>query len=68
MAFDVMATGDEFCVQSNKSSLNGNEFRWNGTLDQLKSYFAQDLNLSGKWNSRSGGVWLFSAPEFDVKR
>ena len=63
-----MAAVDECSEQLNNFLiLNGDEFRWNGTLDQLKRYFTQGLNLCGKWNSPSGGVWLFSTKEFEVK-
>ena len=48
-------------------SFESDDFRWKGTSDQLKRFFAEDLKLSGKWNSPSGGVWLFSTKEYEVK-
>ena len=48
-------------------TFDGDEFRWTGTCNQLKIYFAEDLKLSGNWTSPSGGVWLFSTDEFQVK-
>ena len=43
------------------------DFRWKGTSDQLKRFFAEDLKLSGKWNSPSGGLWSISTKEYEVK-
>ena len=48
-------------------SFESDDFRWKGTSDQLKRFFAEDLKLSGKWNSPSGGVWSFSTKEYEVK-
>ncbi|CAB3998711.1 Hypothetical predicted protein [Paramuricea clavata] len=48
-------------------TFDGDEFRWTGTHNQLKRYFDEDLKLSGNWTSPSGGVWLFSTDEFQVK-
>ena len=48
-------------------SFESDDFRWKGTSDQLKRFFAEDLKLSGKWKSSSGGVWSFSTKEYEVK-
>ena len=48
-------------------SFEGDDFRWKGTSDQLKRFFAEDLKFSGKLTSPSGGVWSFSTKEYEVK-
>lgn len=48
-------------------SFESDDFRWKGTSDQLKRFLAEDLKVSDKWNSSSGGVWSFSTKEYEVK-
>ena len=46
----------------------GGEYRWKGTFEQLETYFADNLPGAGSWSSPSGGVKLFTAEDFQIKR
>ena len=47
--------------------VDGEEYRWKGTFEQLKTYFADNLPGAGSWSSPSGGVKLFTAEDFQIK-
>ena len=55
------------CNHQFNTFLTGEEYRWKGTFEQLKTYFADNLTGAGSWSSPSGGVKLFTAEEFEVK-
>lgn len=48
---------------------DGNFYRWVGDFNDLRSYFDEVLDLTGRWSSPSGDVKLFTAinDEFSVK-
>ena len=56
---------DKACVEQLNKLLvfEGDSFRWKDTLDQLKIFFAKDLNLP----EPPSGVWPFSTKEYEVK-
>ena len=47
--------------------VDGEEYRWKGTFEQLKTYFADNLPGAGSWSSPSGGVKLFTAEDFQIE-
>ena len=47
--------------------VDGGEYRWKGTFEQLETYFADNLPGAGSWSSPSGGVKLFTAKDFQIK-
>ena len=47
--------------------VDGGEYRWKGTVEQLETYFADNLPGAGSWSSPSGGVKLFTAKDFQIK-
>ena len=65
-----MADGQEnpSSVQYNKFLIvDGEEYRWKGTFEQLKTYFADNLPGAGSWSSPSGGVKLLTAEDFQIR-
>ena len=46
---------------SNNLILNGNQLQWNGSLEKLKRFFSNTLNIRGKWKSPGGDVKMFSS-------
>ena len=47
----------------------GNQLQWNGSLEELKRFFSNTLNIRGKWKSLGGDVKMFSSQneELNVK-
>ena len=39
----------------------GNEFAWEGSLESLKQFIKDDLNIEGKWSSPGGETKLFTS-------
>ncbi|CAB3988650.1 Hypothetical predicted protein [Paramuricea clavata] len=44
----------------------GNEFSWEGTLDGLKAFIQNDLELEGNWSSPGGDVKVYTGPKYTI--
>ena len=53
--------------QSLSSTENGEKFIWDGTLENLKKFVADELKLLGKWTSPGGETKLFTSPLVSLK-
>ena len=49
----------------NKLTYDGKFYRWNGSLDELKSFVEQQLKLHGSWTSPGGETKVFRSEESD---
>ena len=54
----------------NKLTYDGKFYRWNGSLDELKSFVEQQLKLHGSWTSPGGETKVFRLEQSDfiIKR
>ena len=53
--------------QSLSSTENVEKFIWDGTLENLKKFVADELKLLGKWTSPGGETKLFTSPLVSLK-
>ena len=53
--------------QSLSSTENEEKFIWDGTLENLKKFAADELKLLGKWTSHGGETKLFTSPLVSLK-
>ena len=49
----------------NKLTYDGKFYRWNGSLDKLKSFVEQQLKLHGSWTSPGGETKVFRSEQSD---
>ena len=54
---------------TNKLSFDGEVYRFNGLLSELKQFVDKSLELKGNWTSPGGDIKLFNTanPEFNIK-
>ena len=53
--------------QSLSSTENEEKFIWDGTLENLKKFVADELKLLGKWTSPGGETKLLTSPLVSLK-